>query len=151
VYQRILVPIDGSEVSNAAVEEAAKLAKELRARLCLVHVVDLSGLYRTVGSGVPIGDIEQLVLQGGQQELNQAEGIAAREGIIPETTLIRSASGRISTAIIDQAKRWAADLIVMGTHGRGGLERLFLGSVAEGVARAATVPVLLVRGSDEAR
>ena len=151
MYQRILVPIDGSDVSNAAVQEAARLARELHSQLCLVHVIDLTGLYWTVGSGVPVGDIERGVTQGGEQELNQAKAIAAGEGINPETTLIRSESGRLSMAIIDYAKRWSADLIVMGAHGLSGLDRLFLGSVAEGVARSAPVPVLLVRGSDVGR
>src|SRR6185312_8687719 len=146
VYQRILVPLDGSAFSTHALHEAVKLAKEQGAQLCLVHVVDLSGLYRAVGSGVPIADIEQRVLESSQQVLDDARARAVEQGVTPQTTLVRSDGVRISTAIIEQAERWPADLIVMGTHGRHGLERLFLGSVAEGVARSSPVPVLLIRG-----
>lgn len=59
--------------------EAAKLAREQGAQLCLVHVIDLSELYRAVGSGVPIADIEQTVIESGQQELDKAKVIAARD------------------------------------------------------------------------
>ena len=62
----------------------------------------------------------------------------------PETKLVEDFSGRVANAIVDQAKRWRADVIVMGTHGRRGLNRVFLGSDAELVARYSPVPVLLV-------
>ena len=58
--------------------------------------------------------------------------------------LIEDFSGRVANAVVDQARRWRADLIVMGTHGRRGLDRMFLGSDAELVARHSPVPVLLV-------
>ncbi len=146
MYQRILVPIDGSDVSKRAIQEASKLALDQHARLCLVYVVDQQGLFQTLGSGVPIADLELLVTQKGRQELDQAQRIAEAEGVIAETLLVRTESGRIGEAIVDETSRWRADLIVMGTHGRGELAEVFLGSVAEGVVRTAPVPVLLIRG-----
>ncbi len=66
---------------------------------------------------------------------------------VPEASLIETAGRRVPGAIVEEARRWGADLIVVGTHGRRGLDRLLLGSVAEGVARMSPVSVLLVRGA----
>jgi nucleotide-binding universal stress UspA family protein len=63
-----------------------------------------------------------------------------------ETELLETAGQRVADRIVEAAKRWEADLIVMGTHGRHGIQHLVLGSVAEAVIRSAPVPVLLVRG-----
>jgi nucleotide-binding universal stress UspA family protein len=144
MYHQILVPIDGSDVSNRAVVEASRLAGVLCAQLCLVHVIDLGPLYRAATSGVPIARIAEIVIDHGQQELAAAAVRAQQAGTEPQTTLARGDGQRLSRLILDEAKRWPADLIVMGTHGRGGLERWILGSVAEGVARESPVPVLLV-------
>mgnify|MGYP002392576450 CR=1 FL=1 len=72
----------------------------------------------------------------------------AAAGVAVETSLItiEDLDERIPEAIADDAEAWSADLIVIGTHGRRGLSRLFLGSIAEGVIRVATKPVLLIRG-----
>jgi nucleotide-binding universal stress UspA family protein len=151
MHQRILVPLDGSDVSNVAVVEASWLALDQHAQLCFVHVIDLEPLYRTIASGVPIDRIAQIVIEKGQEDLAVAAALARPMGVEPPTTLLRSDGRRASSDIVDVAMRWPADLIVMGMHGRGGLERLVLGSVAEGVARSATVPVLLVRTLREDR
>ena len=68
-----------------------------------------------------------------------------RSGATVETALLEASGERIASVIEGEARHWQADLIVIGTHGRSGLSRLLLGSVAEGVARSAPVPVLLVR------
>jgi nucleotide-binding universal stress UspA family protein len=86
------------------------------------------------------------------RELEQAaRGRRARPkaGVRTETRLLDldEQGQRISERIANEAVAWPADLIVLGTHGRRGMDRLMLGSVAEGVARAATVPVMLVRGT----
>jgi nucleotide-binding universal stress UspA family protein len=147
MYQRILAPIDGSDVSNDAVVEASRLAQDQSAEPCLAHVVDLGLLYRAVASGVSIDRLAEILIENGRQDLAAAVALARPLGVKPQTVLLRSDGRHVSDEIVDEAKRWPADLIVMGTHGRAGLERLFLGSVAEGVARAAPVPVLLVRTS----
>jgi nucleotide-binding universal stress UspA family protein len=72
--------------------------------------------------------------------------MAQRAGVPTESALLESDARRLSSVIAEEAQRWGADLVVVGTHGRRGLERLILGSVAEGVARTAPVSVLLVRG-----
>ena len=81
----------------------------------------------------------------GERALAQAGEKVRLAGMTPDTALHEAKGERIAKVIEDEAKRWEADLIVIGTHGRSGLSRLLLGSVAEGVARSAAVPVLLVR------
>jgi len=146
MFQRILVPIDGSQTAFRALDVAIELAKQQNALLRVVEVVDLGPLYRASTSGVNIAEIEKAMLQSCQSDLNQATARATRAGVNLETSLIEGSGRRISNDIVDEAQRWKADLIVIGTHGRHGLQRLVLGSVAEGVARTAPAPVLLVRG-----
>lgn len=146
MFQRILAAYDGSDVARQALRDASQLARDLHAQLRIVSVVDLGPLYFAPVAGFNVADVEQAVIQQTQQELSEAAELARRAGIIAETALLQAAGRRVSDEIIDEATRWPAELIVLGTHGRGGIERLVLGSVAEGVARAAPVPVLLVRG-----
>jgi nucleotide-binding universal stress UspA family protein len=81
--------------------------------------------------------------------LAEARSEAEKAGVRAETQLLEldERSQRISDRIANEAAAWPADLIVLGTHGRRGMDRLVLGSVAEGVARTATAPVMLVRGT----
>ncbi|MGH2461251.1 MAG: universal stress protein [Chloroflexota bacterium] len=130
-----------------ALLEAVKLAKNQHACLRLVHVVNLGPLYPAVSSGPHVLALRRALLEAGQDILDEAAALAQSKGVTVEKALRWTARRRISEKIVEDARRWPADLIVLGTHGRHGIERLFLGSVAEGVARTAPVPVLLVRGS----
>lgn len=145
MFKRIEVPIDGSHTSQLALDEAIALARDQHAELRVVQVVDLGPLYRAAYSGVPIADIEREIIGEAEKDLARAEEQARQAGVSVDTAVIRGDERRISHVIVDDATRWRADLIVVGTHGRHGLERLFLGSVAEGIARSASVPVMLVR------
>jgi nucleotide-binding universal stress UspA family protein len=82
----------------------------------------------------------------GKAVLGKAEGVVREHALEPQSVLLESIGGRAADLIVEQAKQWKADLIVMGTHGRRGLRRLALGSDAELVVRFAPVPVLLIRG-----
>jgi nucleotide-binding universal stress UspA family protein len=84
--------------------------------------------------------------KSGQEILDAAEKSVQTQGIKPSRVLVESFGGIAADLIIEQAKSWHADLIVMGTHGRRGIFRLAMGSDAEQVVRAATIPVLLIRG-----
>ena len=150
-YRRILVPVDGSTTSNAGVREAVKLAKAQRARLRLVHVVDEFSAFSTPEGGINAGTLINLMKQSGKQILRRTERLAAGLGAKPETVLCESVGARVADVITQQAKRWRADLIVMGTHGRRGVNRLLLGSDAELVARSSPAPLLLVRSKGRAR
>ncbi len=145
MYQRILVPIDGSETSERALQEAIKLGGS-SAQLRLVNVME--EIYALDAEGYAFIDyavLQQAVRHSGERLLAAAAEKVQRAGARGETVLLETNGERIASAIEAEAERWQADLIVIGTHGRSGLSRLLLGSVAEGVARVSTVPVLLVR------
>ena len=147
MYKRVLVAVDGSSTSTLALREAIKLAKEQQSIVRLVHVVDLSTTYMDVETPWPRDEIQRAYREEGRKILKKAETAARRAGIQFDSKLLEvDYGGRITEAISDQAERWPADLIVIGTHGRRGVSHLLLGSVAEGVVRVATKPVLLIRG-----
>ncbi len=143
-YRRILVPVDGSSTSARGLQEAIKLAHDARAKLLLLHVVEEYAILGIPEAGASIGPVLDALKRTGRATLAKLERGARRAGARPETKLVEDFSGRVANAIVDQAKRWRADVIVMGTHGRRGLNRVFLGSDAELVARYSPVPVLLV-------
>jgi len=143
-YKRILVPVDGSPTSARGVAEAIKLAQDGGAKLLLLHVVEEYAILGIPEAGASIGPVLDALNRAGRSTLAKIERGARRLGIRAETKLVEDFSGRVANAIVDQAKRWRADVIVMGTHGRRGLNRVLLGSDAEIVVRYSTVPVLLV-------
>lgn len=147
--KQILVAVDGSSISNAALKEAVELARERQAKVRVIHVVDSPYAYPDVLYGQFSADLEAVRKawrEAGQKVLDQAVAMAREGGVHPESALLESDAKRLSSLIIEEAQRWGADLIVVGTHGRRGLEGIWLGSVAEAVARTAPVSVLLVRG-----
>ena len=148
MYARILLAVDGSRTSDAALREALALARDARARLRIVHVIDSPYDYPDVMFGHVAGDLEDLQQawqKAGQVVLDQALAVARAFPLEAEASLIETAGRRLPDAIVDEARSWGADLIVVGTHGRRGLDRLLLGSVAEGVSRTSPVSVLRVR------
>jgi len=147
MFKRILVAVDGSTTAELALQEAIKLAKDLNAELRLVHIVDVININLGADFPYPPG-ISEAIAKTGQEILNKAGMVARYDEVPVETQLIEmdSLGQRIPEVIAADAEAWPADLIVIGTHGRRGLSHLFLGSVAEGVVRAATKPVLLIRG-----
>ena len=147
MYKHILVAVDGSDTSNLALQEAMKLAKEQQAALRLVHVVDETPTYMTMDTAFALGDFQKAMREAGQKMLATCAATARQAGVEVDTKFIVLQTQRICDAIIEEAKRWPANLIVIGTHGRHGFNHLLLGSVAEGVLRLATSPVLVIRGS----
>ncbi|RKQ61965.1 nucleotide-binding universal stress UspA family protein [Vogesella indigofera] len=145
MYQRIFVPVDDSETSALALAEACKLAKEVGAAVKMVHVVDLAQFGWGGAEFLDAAELQGSIREAGEQVLSQARTRAEALGVVPETAIIESWGDRIASVIMDDASKWGADLLVMGTHGIGGLMHLLLGSVAEGVLKIADVPVLLVR------
>jgi len=149
MYQRILVPVDGSPTSLKGLDEAVKLARLTNARLRLLYVVDelmfVSSIqeYSSYSS-----DLAQLLKDAGEDILRTSKERVQAALPAVDTVLVESVGGRVGDVIVDEAKKWEADLIVLGTHGRRGVRRFVLGSDAEQVVRVAPVPVLLVRGQD---
>ena len=153
MYKKILVPIDGSPASNLGLYEAIRLAKEQGAKLRLFHLVDE---YIAVSSpdGMAFSNTDNLLeslRQGGKKIIEKAEALARRNGLTPESVMLESFGGRAADFIVAQARKWRADLIVLGTHGRRGVKRLVMGSDAEQVVRTTPVPVLLVRSKATTR
>jgi nucleotide-binding universal stress UspA family protein len=145
MYERILVPVDGSPTSNEGLAEAIKLAKLTGARLLLLHAVDLAAVAVTPEAAAVSPTLFDAMREGGEQILAQAKRAAEDAGITIESALLDTLSARVSDLVVEQAVKWRADLIVIGTHGRRGVGRLLLGSDAEQIVRTAPVPVLLVR------
>jgi nucleotide-binding universal stress UspA family protein len=142
MYRRILVAVDGSYTSHLALQEALKLAKETKAQLHLVHVIDLT---LGVEGGLDPETFRRLVRQEGNNLLSKLASLTSEAGVDAEVVMLEASRRKFSKAIANEARHWEADLIVMGTHGRIGIARLVLGSVAEGVLHIAPVPVLLIR------
>ena len=151
MYKHILCPVDGSPASRLGLQHAIGLAKALDARIRLIHVVDELSVIPPA-EVYPAGEITDLIAvlkEGGEKLLEETLALASKQGTRAEKALIESFGGPVSRIIVDDAKKWGADLIAMGTHGRRGLNRLLLGSDAERVLREAPVPVLLVRHPEE--
>jgi nucleotide-binding universal stress UspA family protein len=148
MYKRIMVAIDGSKTSNLALKEALKFVKNHRAALRLIHVVDEMPAYLALGE-VPslIDEYRKSARESGRKILAAAAAKAKSARAKFDTKLVVIAGGpRIWEVTNKEAKRWRADIIVIGTHGRRGIDRVVLGSVAEGVIRLARRPVLVVHG-----
>lgn len=147
MYQRILVPFDGSPTSRHGLDEAIRLAKGTGATLRIIHVIDdllyVSG-FETYS--VYASDVVPFMRQSGEALLQGGKARADAAGVKAETLLLEGISPRLCQVVDEQVKAWGADLVVIGTHGRRGMGRLMLGSDAEQVVRTASVPVLLVRG-----
>ncbi|MBN8758196.1 MULTISPECIES: universal stress protein [Variovorax] len=146
MYQRILVPFDGSATSLRGLQEATAVAKLSHGSLRLLHVIDeLSVVYAGWAPNcMPALRSEALQLLETAWQRVEAEGVNA------DTVLYDNFDGTVHELVVAEAVKWPAELIVIGTHGRRGFDRLTLGSSAENVLRRATVPVLLVRGCEPA-
>jgi nucleotide-binding universal stress UspA family protein len=151
MYEKILVPIDGSDTATLGLNEAIKLAKSQGGRIRLVHVVNEFILDPMYSPDTYSGTLIESMREGGRAILNRADAMVRQQGIDSDVVLLESIGGAAAELIAAQAKEWPADIIVMGTHGRRGLRRLAMGSDAEGVMRIATVPVLFVKGSANTR
>lgn len=146
MYKRILVAVDGSPTAEHALRHAIGLAKGLSAALRVVHVVDMGVLPLGQELAIDIDAITKARRAAGELVLKKARETCQANGIEAEMRLLETGTPaqRIATTIADDADAWPADLVVTGTHGRTGVQRLLLGSVAEGIARVSSVPVLLI-------
>lgn len=144
MYQRILVAIDGSETARRGLDEAIRLAQAGGGRLLLTHVIE-EPLPLTVNGDWSLPSLPlEAWREAGERLLETALAHCHQAGVEAETRLIEAGGRRIGPLIAEAALDWQADLIVVGTHGRRGLDRLLLGSVAEGILRTTRTPVLLL-------
>lgn len=146
MYERILVPIDGSETSSAGLQEAIRLAKLTGSQLRLLHAVDeMPFVMSAEGYSAISADVLALLHEAGEQILQNGRTLVRESGLAVDTVLFDSLSGRLCDLVAEEARKWHADVIVLGTHGRRGVGRLLMGSDAEQIVRSAPVSVLLVR------
>ena len=152
MYQRIIVPIDGSATSNQALAAAIDLARESHGRLRLVHVVEemayLTGYDQFGGYA---GDLLKVMRETGVTVLAKGLASAREAGVEADEVLYDKLGERLPEVVAEQATKWNADLIVVGTHGRRGVGRILLGSGAEQIVRMAPVPVLVIRSTAAAK
>jgi len=134
MYRNILVPTDGSRGSATAAGHAIDLASQYDATVHALHVVDDGGI-TTIGRQ----DIQRHLRERGERLVEAVHDRAEKRGVDCETAVV---SGSPPERIVQYAREEDVDLVVVGTHGRTGLRRYLLGSVAERVVRTAPVPVL---------
>lgn len=150
MFKRILVAIDGSPPSAAGLNAAIELAGEQGATVVALNVIDDSALpVNFEGPALPASYLDAYFAAQedyARKLVERARTAALKRGVDIQTAVVRSRGRTVANVIVAQARKHKADVIVLGTHGRRGLKRVFMGSDAEEVVRVATVPVLLVRG-----
>jgi nucleotide-binding universal stress UspA family protein len=146
MYQTILVPIDGSNTAESAAKEACRLASLCKARVRLLHVLDMTALSNGFEEpDVYVSTTRPLALKEAEELLTRIRAEMEKSGITVDTEIQEAMGAQIADVIVERAMTWKADIIVIGTHGRRGVRRFLMGSDAEQVARTSPVPVLLVR------
>lgn len=139
-YDRILVPTDGSEAASDAVDEALELAESFDAEVHVLYVVDTRLTHTILG-----GEVVEKLEREGEEATGEIVERAEESGLETRREVIEGAP---SEAILNYAEENGIDLIVMGTHGRTGLEKAVIGSVTEKVVRKSSTPVMTVRSGD---
>ena len=158
MYTQVLVPLDGSEASERAIPHAQSVALAFGAKVHLLQVISLSHEYEAARGG---GDAHPTVIAyslGTAREITAAQQSRAERYLqdmatrfaehgLQVTTSVRQ--GSIWESITDFVAENGVDLVVMSTHGRGALQRLFVGSVTDRVIRSSNVPILAIPPEDE--
>ncbi len=144
-YRKILVAVDGSPAAEKGLREAIRVAEAGPGTLVILHVVNEFQIYYAMEGAGPGADVHERLRAESRRILEKARASAERRGLKPKILMGEIAGGSAAPAIVQEAKKQRADLIVLGTHGRRGMTRLVMGSDAEEVVRSAPVPVLLVR------
>ena len=145
MYQRILVPVDGSHTSTLGLQEAIRIAIDQRARLKLISVIDGLIIAQNFEGMINAKNMIDFLREASKKAIGNALALIKKHDLKAEASTFETVGDRVAEVIVREAKKWKADLIVMGTHGRRGFNRLVLGSDAEGVLRSSPVPVLMVR------
>ena len=144
MFQHILLPVDGSSSSSMAVEKASGLAQAFGSKVTAIYVIDPYA-FSGVGADFAYGQAQYLdaATAEGNEALKGVAALLSAAGVTVTTATIEAHA--IYRGILETAASVGADLIVMGSHGRRGLEKLVLGSVAAQVLSHAHLPILVVR------
>jgi nucleotide-binding universal stress UspA family protein len=141
LYKKILIATDGSEKNKKAISYGIEFAKLSGAKLYVVYVVDTAA-FASIPMDAGWEMMYELLETEGKDTLKGVEELASNAGLVSESAVLE---GHPSHEILEYAKNNDIDLIVVGTLGKGGIDRFLLGSVAEKVTRNSEVPVLVVR------
>jgi nucleotide-binding universal stress UspA family protein len=144
-YKKILVPLDGSATSEAILPEIEKLASAFGASISLLHVVPILIFSGSMEPVVQYETVTEALIKEGEAYLRTIEKRLKDKGLTVESRLQQ---GNEAQLILEHSDQKDIDLIAMSTHGRSGVRRWLLGSVAEKVVRHATKPMLLVRSAE---
>lgn len=141
----IMVPVDDSQAAMGALSEACRLAKAFNASVTVVHIADFTRNSWGVAGFSDHSELDSAIADIRQKILQRASNTLEAAGVASEVVVLESAGEKTADLIVSEAEKRRADYIVMGTHGFSGLLNLLLGSVAEGVVRQSSIPVLLIR------
>jgi len=141
MFAKMLVPVDGSAASNAAVDLALKLARENNAWVLFIHAVEISKIAAMSSPAAldPFPVIDA-ACKAGQAILADAQRKAVQAGVSSVAELLEDQCIR---SVVQAAGQHKADLVILGSHGRRGIPRALLGSVVEGILRRSPIPVLV--------
>ena len=148
MYKKIFVAIDDSPTSQKALTEAIHIAKTSNAALCIAHAADESMLAQHgmgLGSYIDIEATKKAIHETSLNLLEDALKQAQSAGVAAATLLLEATDKRVAELISSGAETYGADLIVVGTHGRRGVARFLVGSVAENLMRIASISLMMVR------
>ena len=150
MYKRIMVAIDDSFATSKVLDSAIESARQHGAKLAICHAIDetiFAQREAAVMLSSSVGKVTLNLKESAQVFVDQAAETARKAGIEVETLIVESELGHVAEMLADASAKWQADLLVVGTHGRRGVERFFVGSVAEKLVSKANTSLLLVRGN----
>ena len=150
MYQRIMVAIDDSFATSNVLATAIEMAKLSAASLAICHAVDETLFAQKMGEIMlsnSVSAIENNLRGEAKAFLEQAAEVARAAGVAVETRLIASEAKQVADMLAEAASEWRADLLVVGSHGKRGLDRFFVGSVAGRLVQKARTSLLLVRAA----
>lgn len=140
-FKKILIAVDESVFAAHAADAGLNLARQLGAEVAFVTVVDPAGMRVAIDSGISEDGWHAMAQRDAKSLLNAFTSRA--DATPPALEFVET--GKPAAKIVETAKNWPADLIVMGTHGRNVVSNILLGSVAQGVLRHAPCPVMVLR------
>jgi len=143
MFKKIYVPIDNSDVSDKVLQEAVDLVKSTNATLRIAHVVNLEQI--TFGiEMIGVAELKDALLNIGKTLVEQVEIKLANQGIKAEVKLIENYGSDIASLLIEDAKEFAADLFILGSHHLGSFSHFITGGIAEDLAHDTDIPILLI-------
>lgn len=145
LYKKILIATDGSANTRRAVKYGIELARVAGADVCAVYVLDTS-VFASMPMDAAWESMYELLRAEGNEALKYVEDKGGQSGVSVESVVL---DGHPAHEIVDYANENEIDLIVMGTLGKTGLDRILLGSVASTVAHTSTIPVMIIRGTGD--